>query len=91
MLQAGDADIVDVPVENRSQADAFVGEFRVFDLEKNDFGPVQQLCSYDATKVGVEKFVACAEGETGTGGPLRLYIGRPGIAQDVIIYNFAIK
>jgi len=26
MLQAGDADIVDVPVENRSQADALVGE-----------------------------------------------------------------
>jgi ABC-type transport system substrate-binding protein len=91
MLQAGDADIVDVPVENRTQADAFVGEFRVFDLEKNEYGPVQQLCSYDATKVGTAKFVACAAGETGTGGPLRLYIGRPGIIQDVIIYNFAIK
>jgi ABC-type transport system substrate-binding protein len=91
MLQAGDADFVDVPVENRAQADAMVGEFRVFDLASNQYGPVQTLCGYDSTKVGVARFTACAAGETGTGGPLRLYIGRPGLVMDVIIYNFAIK
>ncbi|MFH1524175.1 MAG: ABC transporter substrate-binding protein [Chloroflexota bacterium] len=91
MLQAGDADFVDVPVENRSQADALVGEFRTFDSAANAYGPVQQLCGYDSTKIGIEKFTACAEGETGTGGPLRLNIGRPGLVMDVVIYNFAIR
>jgi len=91
MLQAGDADIVDVPVENRIQADALVGEFRVFDLNKNEYGPVKELCAYDPTKVGVEQFVACKAGETGKGGPLRLYIGRPSLYQEAILYNFAVK
>jgi ABC-type transport system substrate-binding protein len=90
-LQAGDADIVDVPVENRSQPDAMVGVFSVFDIAANAYGPDQQLCKYDGTKLGLAKFTACAEGETGTGGPLHLCIGRPGLYQDVIIYNFAIK
>ncbi len=39
MLQAGDADFVDVPVENRSQADALVGERCEFDLAANTFKP----------------------------------------------------
>ena len=36
------------------------------------------------------QFVACGEGETGLGGPLHLYIGRPGLQQDVILYNFIV-
>ena len=68
-----------------------VGEVRFFNLETNSYDPAVPLVLIDETKIGVEKFVACAAGETGTGGPLRLYIGRPGIIQDVIIYNFAIK
>jgi len=91
MMQAGDADFVDVPVENRAQMDALVGEFRVYDMEKGEYGPVQELCKYDGTKTGLDMFVACKEGEKGTGGPFRLYIGRPGLVMDVIIYNFAIK
>jgi ABC-type transport system substrate-binding protein len=91
MLQAGDADWAYVPPENRSQADPLVSEYRVFDLEANEYGPVQTLCSIDPTKIGVEKFTACAGGEAGTGGPLRMYIGRPGLTMDVVIYNFAIK
>lgn len=91
MLQAGDADWAYVPPENRSQADPLVSEYRVFDLEANEYGAVQTLCSIDPTKIGVEKFIACAGGEAGTGGPLRMYIGRPGLAMDVVIYNFAIK
>ncbi len=37
MLQAGDADIVDVPVENRSQADALVGERCEWDAAANTY------------------------------------------------------
>jgi ABC-type transport system substrate-binding protein len=70
MLQAGDADFVDVPVENRSQADALVGERCEFDLTANVYKPCEVV---DASK------------------PLRLHIGRPGIAMDVIIYNFGLK
>jgi len=91
MLQAGDADWAYVPPENRSQADPLVSEYRVFDLATNSYGPVQTLCSIDPTKIGVEKFTACGAGEAGNGGPLRMYIGRPGLQMDVVIYNFAIK
>jgi len=91
MFQAGDADIVIVNLEDTPQADNFVGEVRFFDIEKNEYGPVQELCSIDQTKIGVEKFIVCTAGETGTGGPFRLLIGRPSIAKIVVIYNFAIK
>ena len=37
MLQAGDADIGDVPVGNRSQMDALVGEDCQWDVEANDY------------------------------------------------------
>jgi peptide/nickel transport system substrate-binding protein len=69
MLQAGDADIVDVPVENRSQPDEMVGERCEFDLATN---------AYKACEVVDES------------KPLRLYIGRPQLAMDVILYNFNI-
>jgi len=92
-LQAGDADIVDVPVGNRSQADALVSEFRVYDSATDTYGPVQKVCGYDSTKLAVAKFTACsgAAGEKQVSGILRLYIGRPTLIQDVIIYNFNIK
>jgi peptide/nickel transport system substrate-binding protein len=70
MLQAGDADFVDVPVENRSQADALVGERCEFDMTANAYKPCEVT---DASQ------------------PLRLYIGRPQLVMDVILYNFAIK
>lgn len=90
MLQAGDADFADVPVENRSQVDALVGEMRVFDAAANAYGPVQQVCGFDGSKLGVEMFTVCPEGQTGA-GQFRLYIGRPGLSQDVILYNFGIE
>jgi hypothetical protein len=37
MLQTGEADIVYVPVENRSQADALVGEKCVWDATANAY------------------------------------------------------
>ena len=91
MLQAGDADWAYVPVENRPQADAMVGEFQAYDAEAGVYGPTQQLCKYDPTQLGQAQFTACAEGETGLGGPLHMFIGRPGLFQDVILYNFNIQ
>lgn len=90
MLQAGDADLVAVPPENRSQVDALVGSMRVFDLAAGVYGPEVEVCAYDPTKQGVEKFTPCAPGETGTGGPLRLYIGRPAISSQDMFLNFNI-
>jgi hypothetical protein len=91
MLQAGDADIIDVDPVDRAQVDPLVGEFRVFDLAANEYGPVQQLCNFDSSKLGLERFTACAAGETGTEGALRLYIGRPQLQADVMLFNFGIK
>jgi ABC-type transport system substrate-binding protein len=91
MLQAGDADIIDVDPVDRPQVDPLVGEISVFDLKTNEYGPVQELCKFDSTKLGLERFTACAAGEKGTGGPLRLFIGRPQIFVDVILFNFNIK
>ncbi len=90
-LQAGDADIVDVPVENRSQVDAMVKEFQVYDASTNTYGPLQQLCSIDSTQTGPAKYIACKPGETApTGKTMRLRIGRPGITMDVMLFNWAI-
>jgi peptide/nickel transport system substrate-binding protein len=69
MLQAGDADTVDVPVENRAQPDEMVGE----------------RCEYDAA---ANAYAACEV--TDDSQALRLYIGRPGLIQDVILFNFDI-
>ncbi len=91
MLQAGDADYAIVNVEDRPQVDPMVGEMQVYDPATTLYGPVQQVCSIDPKVSGTARFTACADGEKGTGGPLRLYIGRPGITMNVIIYNFAIK
>lgn len=91
MFQAGDADIVTVNLEDTPQVDKLVGEFRVFDIAANEYGPIQQLCSIDDTKIGVEKFIPCAPGEKGKNAPFRMLIGRPSINKSNIIYNFAIK
>ena len=91
MVQAGDADITDVNLEDTPQADELVGEVRFFNTDANAYDPAVPLCSIDETKTGVEKYIPCAAGETGTGGPLRLLIGRPSIVKTVIIYNFDIK
>ena len=87
MLQAGDADWVTVNPDQRPQVDNLVGEMKVFDTATNQYGPPQQVCSIDPGQLGLAKFIPCASGETGK-GKLRMYIGRPWIAQDVITYNF---
>ena len=70
MMQAGDADMAIVPVANRSQMDALVGERCEWDLAAS---------AYKACEV------------VDDANPLRLYIGRPGIAQDVILPNWNIQ
>jgi len=88
MAQAGDADFFATPAENRSQVDAMVGSMRVFDLASGTYGEEVEVCAYDPSKQGVEKFTPCAAGETGTGGPMRLYIGRPALSSQDLFMNF---
>jgi peptide/nickel transport system substrate-binding protein len=91
MLQAGDADVVTVNPENRSQLDELVGSVRRFDLASNSYTEEVEACGYDASQVGADKFTACAAGETGTGGPLRLYIGRPSLTSQDLFFTFNIN
>ncbi|HMU92705.1 MAG TPA: ABC transporter substrate-binding protein [Anaerolineales bacterium] len=90
MMQAGDADVATVPSANRSQMDELVGEYQVFDLTANTYGPLQEVCGYDDSGLGAAKFTACAAGETGNGGPFRLRIGRPALQMDVLLTNWNI-
>jgi len=91
MLQAGDADSMDVSVENRPQLDKLVGVMRVFDSTTFEYGPDTPVCAYNPDELGLAKFTACAAGETGLQQPLRLYMGRPLLQQDVILFNFLIE
>lgn len=91
MLQAGDADSMDVSVENRPQLDKLVGVMRVYDMTTAEYGPDTSVCAYNPDELALAKFTPCAAGETGLKQPLRLYIGRPLLQQDVILFNFKIE
>lgn len=94
MFQAGDADIIYVPVENRSQVDPLAGVIQVYDATTGSYGPDQQICAYDSNKMGAEAFTICKDGETPLDPathPLRVRIGMPGLQQDVILFNFNIE
>ena len=88
MLQAGDADIIVVPAEFRSQVDPMVAQMRVYDADTNAYGDVQNVCGVDTALLGLARFTTC---DTASTQPLRLYIGRPGLAQDVVLFNFLIE
>jgi peptide/nickel transport system substrate-binding protein len=88
MLQAGEADAIAVPVEYRPQVDPMVGEAHIYDPETNTYLPVQPVCSVDTGKLGIERFELC---DTPNTNPLRLYFGRPGLQQDVILFTFLIE
>jgi peptide/nickel transport system substrate-binding protein len=90
MLQAGDADIVDVPAENRSQVDAMVGTARFFDIAAGTYAEEVEICAYDPSQQGAAKFTPCAAGETGLGGSQRLYIGRPSLSSQDLFMTFNI-
>ncbi len=88
MLQAGEADSIDVPTEMRPQVDPLVGEAHVYDPETNTYLPAVPVCSVDTDLLGIDRFELC---ETPSDSPLRLYFGRPGLSQDVILFNFLIE
>ena len=88
MLQAGEADFIDVGVEQRIQVDEFVGEIAIYNPETNAYDAPVPVCSIDTSKLGLERFEIC---DTENDRPLRLYYGRPGLSQDVLIYNFSVK
>jgi peptide/nickel transport system substrate-binding protein len=90
-LQAGDADEIDVDPVDRAQVDPLVGEMRVFDTTANEYKEAVPVCNFDSTKLGVEMFTACEGSDKGKGGALRLYIGRPQLQEDVLLFNFGIK
>ena len=88
MLQAGEADAIVVPAEYRTQVDPLVGVARIYDAATNTYLPEQGVCAVDITKLGIERFTLC---DTPTDLPLRLYFGRPGLSQDVLLFNFLIE
>ncbi len=88
MLQAGDIDFMDVPVEQRPQVDPMVSEAAVYDAETNTYKAPVPVCTIDTDKLGLDRFELCEEAND---RPLRLYIGRPGLQQDVILFNFLIE
>lgn len=90
MMQAGDADQVSVPAENRSQMDELAGEMRVFDLSAGSYAEPVGICGYDSSAQGQAKFTACGAGEADNGQPFRLYIGRPSISSQDLFMTFNI-
>jgi len=88
MLKAGEADIIYVPAENRAAVDPMVGEIAIYNPETNAYDDPVPVCSVDTTKLGIDRFVICEEPSD---QPLTLYFGRPGLSQDVILFNFNIQ
>jgi ABC-type transport system substrate-binding protein len=88
MLQAGEVDITFVPAEYRAQVDPFVSEMRVYNADTLSYEAAKPVCTIDTNKLGFERFEIC---DTTNDRPLRLYMGRPGLTQDVLIFNFNIQ
>ncbi len=88
MLTAGDTDFLDVPVEQRAQVDPLVAEIAIYNAETNSYDAPVPVCSVDTTKLGIDRFEIC---DTPSDQPLRLYFGRPGLTQDVVLFNFYIQ
>jgi len=88
MMQAGEADFIDVPVEQRPQVDIYVGEIAIYDPEANAYKDPVPVCSVNTDLLGLDRFEVC---ETESDQPLTLYYGRPGLSQDVLIYNFLVE
>lgn len=90
MLQAGEADYIDVDTAMRPQVDQLVGEIAIYNPETNAYDDPIPVCSVDTSLLGLDRFIT--EGcEEGNGQPLRLYYGRPALQQDVLIFNFFVE
>ena len=87
-LQAGDADIIAVPAEFRTQVDPLVGVAKFYDAETNTYLEEQNICTIDTSLLGADRFQVCADAND---RPLRLYFGRPGLSQDVLLFTFAVE
>jgi len=87
-LQAGDADIITVPSEYRTQVDPLVGVARFYDAATNTYSEDQHICAVDTTQLGAARFTVC---DTPSDQPLRLYYGRPGLSQDVLLFTFLVE
>ena len=87
-LQAGDADIITVPSEYRTQVDPLVGVARFYDAATNTYSEDQHICAVDTTQLGKARFTVC---DTPSDQPLRLYYGRPGLTQDVLLFTFLVE
>jgi len=88
MLQAGDADFAPVPAEQRAQVDPLVSEIKVYNPETNTYDEPKPVCTIDTGMLGIDRFEICEEAND---RPLRLLFGRPGLTQDVILFNFLIE
>ena len=90
MLQAGEADYIDVDTAMRPQVDQLVGEIAIYNPETNAYDDPIPVCAVDTSLLGLDRF--STEGcEEGNGQPLRLYYGRPALQQDVLIFNFFVE
>ncbi len=90
MLQAEEADIIDVDTAMRPQVDQLVGEIAIYNETTNAYDAPVPVCTVDTSLLGLERF--STEGCTdGNGQPLRLYYGRPALQQDVLIFNFFVE
>ena len=65
-----------------------MSEIQVYNPETNTYEESKPVCTIDTEKLGIERFEICEEANDRT---LRLYFGRPGLSQDVILYNFLIE
>ena len=90
MLQAGEADFIDVDTAMRPQVDQLVGEIAIYNPETNVYDDPIPVCAVDTSLLGLDRFSTegCTEGN---GQPLRLYYGRPALQQDVLIFNFFVE
>jgi hypothetical protein len=87
-LQAGDADIIAVPAEYRTQVDPLVGVAKFYDAQTNTYLDEENVCAVATSLLGKDRFTIC---DTPSDKPLRLYYGRPGLSQDVLLFNFLVE
>ncbi len=88
MLQAGDADAIVVPAAYRTQVDPFVGEIKIYDTATAEWGDIQNVCTVDTNKLGLERFTTC---DTASDQPFRVYYGQPLLTLDAVLFNFNIE
>ena len=84
MFQAGEADIIYVPAEQRTQVDPLVGEIAIYNPETNAYDAPVPVCSVNTSLLGIDRFEIC---DTPSDQPYRLYFGRPGLQQDVLLFT----